>query len=490
MAAQHHFQSELTIALFKHNFNNKPMKRLTLTTILLAALSHAPAEAQDRSESAERKSVAVTVYNDNLGVVKDVRRFDLKSGSSEIRLTDVAQLIDPTSVHIKLDGSVVEQNYQYDLVDLNKILQKYIDKEIQLTSKDGKNIQGTLLSSYGGQLVLRKADGGLLMIPNVGDYQLSVGSLPEGLITKPTLVWKVQSKKAGKQDVEVQYQTEGMGWHAEYVAVLNDDDTKLDLNSWVSIVNNSGATYKDATLKLVAGDVNRVQEAVPAPYATGARMAMKEEAVMDQAQFKEKAFFEYHIYNLQRPSTIAQNETKQISLFEATNVKAKKKFFYRSGSGYYYYRTNDGKAKVAVIVEFENNEKDGLGVPMPKGKVRVYKSDGQSVEFVGEDLVDHTPQKEKVKLKIGDAFDVLAQEVQEDYKQVSRDVTEQKYKISLTNRKKDNIEVEVERYLGLNWEILSSSLPYEKKDAQTIVFKVPVKKDNTTDLKFHVRYTY
>lgn len=466
------------------------MKRLTLMTVLLAALSHTPAaQAQDRSEAVERKSVAVTVYNDNLGVVKDVRRFDLKSGSSEIRLTDVAQLIDPTSVHIKLDGAVVEQNYQYDLVDLNKILQKYTDKEIQLTSKDGKSIQGTLLSSYGGQLVLRKPDGGLLMIPNASEYQISVGSLPEGLITKPTLVWKVQSRKSGKQDVEVQYQTSGMNWHAEYVAVLNDDDTKLDLNAWVSIENNSGATYKDATLKLVAGDVNRVQEQPTFDYGVrSAKMAM--ESVAPAPQFQEKEFFEYHIYNLQRPSTIAQNETKQISLFEAKNVAAKKKFYYRSGGGYYYYRNNDGKAKVAVIVEFENNEKDGLGVPMPKGKVRMYKSDGQSVEFVGEDLVDHTPQKEKVKLKIGDAFDVLAQEIQEDYKQIAKDVVEQKFKITLTNRKKDNIEVEVERYLGLNWEILSSTIPYEKKDAQRIVFKVPVKKDSETDLKFTVRYKY
>ncbi|NTV47121.1 MAG: DUF4139 domain-containing protein, partial [Chlorobiales bacterium] len=328
-----------------------------------------------------------------------------------------------------------------------------------------------------------------LMIPNAGDYQISVGSLPEGLITKPTLVWKVQSKKSGKQDIEVQYQTSGMNWHAEYVAVLNNDDTKLDLNAWVSIENNSGATYKDATLKLVAGDVNRVQEQPQSDYGLrSAKMAM--ESAAPAPQFQEKEFFEYHIYNLQRPSTIAQNETKQISLFEAKNVAARKKFFYRSGGGYYYYRNPDGKAKVAVIVEFENNEKDGLGVPMPKGKVRMYKSDGQSVEFVGEDLVDHTPQKEKVKLKIGDAFDVLAQEIQEDYKQIAKDVIEQKFKVTLTNRKKENIEVEVERYLGLNWEILSSTFPYEKKDAQRIVFKVPVKKDSETDLKFTVRYKY
>ncbi|MBL1214586.1 MAG: DUF4139 domain-containing protein [Ignavibacteriae bacterium] len=448
---------------------------LTLLTLFFAITITA--------QNNQQKEIAVTVYNSDLGVIKDLRSMNINSGTSQIQLTDVAKLIDPTSVHIKLDGKVVEQNYQYDLVSMDKILQKYIDKDIQLFSESGEMISGNLLSVLGSQIVLKKNDGGLLMLPNTSKYRVSVDALPEGLITKPTLVWMVNSNSSGKQDVEITYQTRGMNWHAEYVAVLNEDDTKTDLNSWVSIDNNSGTTYKNAKLKLVAGDVNRISQNLNYPvYAVD---AMRKEGEYSAAQFGEKEFFEYHIYNLERATTLAQNETKQISLFESSGVNVTKKFLYRSGS---YNRGSSGK--VAVIVEFDNKEKNNLGVPMPKGKVRVYKSDGESVEFIGEDMIDHTPRNEKVKLKIGDAFDLVAEEVQTENKRISNKVSEQAYEITLKNRKKEDVVIEVERYLGLNWNILNSSVKYEKKDAQNVIFKVPVKKDDTSVLKFKVRYSY
>jgi len=438
------------------------------------------------SQESSHKSLFVTVYNDNLGVIRDIRSIDIKKGTSKIELSDVAQQIDPTSVHIKLNGEVLEQNYQYDLVSLDKILQKYVDRNIELIDDKGEVVQGKLLSSSAGQIVLQKKDGGLLMIPNVSKYRFSVGELPDGLITKPTLIWLVNSPSSGNQDVEVSYQTGGMKWHAEYVAVLNKDDSKLDLNSWVSIDNNSGTSYKNAHLKLVAGDVNRIQQ-------RNAYLQMKsgtvEDLVMREPQFQEKAFFEYHIYNLQRPTTLANNETKQISLFEASNVKATKKYFYQSG-GYYYYNQPNSKGKVAVVMEFENKKDNNLGIPMPEGKVRVYKSDGESLEFVGEDMIDHTPKDEKVRLKIGDAFDITAKEVQTDNKRISDKVSEQAYEITFKNHKQENVVIEVQRYLGLNWEVLSSSINYQKKDSQNIIFKVPVAKDGETVLKFRIRYVY
>ncbi len=437
------------------------------------------------SQENNHKSLFVTVYNDNLGVVRDIRNIDIKKGISTIELSDVAQQIDPTSVHIKLNGEVLEQNYQYDLVSLDKILQKYVNKNIQLIDDKGEIAQGKLLSSSGGQIVLQKKDGGLLMIPNVSKYRFSVGELPEGLITKPTLIWLVKSPSSGNQDVEVSYQTGGMKWHAEYVAVLNKDDSKLDLNSWVSIDNNSGTSFKNAHLKLVAGDVNRVQNRNVYPKTD----AMYFAANKSVQQFQEKAFFEYHIYNLQRPTTLANNETKQISLFEASGVKATKKYFYQSG-GYYNYNNSSGKGKVAVVMEFENKKDNNLGMPMPAGKVRVYKSDGESLEFVGEDMIDHTPKDEKVRLKIGDAFDITANEVQTDNKRISDKVNEQAYEITFKNHKKENVVIEVQRYLGLNWEVLSSSINYKKKDSQNIIFKVPVPKDGKTVLKFRVRYVF
>ena len=456
------------------------MKQLA---ILLSALSIA-APLNTNAQEYNQKKLAVTVYNNNLGVIKDVREIKLNSGITNISITNVAKLIDPTSVHIKLNGEVIEQNYQYDLVSLQKILQKYIDKQIQLVNEKNDFIEGKLLSAMGNQIVLQKKDGGLLMIPNLDKYRLSVGNLPEGLITKPTLVWSVRSADKGKQDVEISYQTHGMNWHAEYVAVLNKDDTKLDLNAWVSVENNSGTTYKNAKLKLVAGDVNRVQE-----NKRLYKGRMQLEAVADYAptpQFKEQSFFEYHIYNLQRPTTLAQNETKQISLFQAQNVTAKKKYFYVSGGG--YYGRNYSNGKVHVIVEFDNKENQKLGIPMPKGKVRMYKSDGESIEFVGEDLIDHTPRNETIKLKIGDAFDIIAEEKQVEHKKITDRVFEQVFEIKIKNRKKKNVVVEVERHLGLNWEILNSSLKYKKKNVSTVTFQVPVKENDETVLRFKVRY--
>lgn len=436
------------------------------------------------AQDSNQKQLAVTVYNNNLGVIKDIRELKINSGLSQIAITDVARLIDPTSVHIKLNGEVLEQNYQYDLVSLDKILQKYIDKEISLFSDKNELVEGKLLSALGNQIVLEKKEGGLLMIPDANKYRMSVGALPEGLISKPTLLWKVSSKNSGVQNVEISYQTGGMNWHAEYVAVLNKDDTKLDLNSWVSIDNNSGTTFKDAKLKLVAGDVNRVQDT---RRLTKGRELIYESVTQDLAapQFEEKEFFEYHIYNLQRLTTLAQNETKQISLFEAQNVEAKKKYLYRSG-GYYGY--SDIKGKVNVIVEFDNKDEQKLGIPMPKGKVRVYKSDGESLEFIGEDLIDHTPKNETIKLKIGDAFDIIAEEKQVEYKKITDRVYEQTIEIKIKNNKKESVKVEVEKYLGLNWEILKSSLEFNKKDAQTITVQVPVKPNDETLFTLKVRY--
>ena len=458
-------------------------KQSVFVSLLFLALSANYLLAQQ----ADQKSVAVTVYNSNLGVVKDLRTINIKSGTSQIAVTDVAQFIDPTSVHISLNGEVIEQNYQYDLVSLDKILQKYIDKEIQLIGENSELIEGRLLSAFAGQIVLEKKEGGLLMLPNLSKYRFSVGALPEGLITKPTLLWTVNSPATGKQDVEISYQTSGMNWHAEYVAVLNSDDTELDLNSWVSVENKSGTTYKNAVLKLVAGDINLVKEQPMYDYRVQ-EMMVKSEGI-SQPQFQEKEFFEYHIYNLQRATTLANNETKQISLFESPGVKAVKKYFYKSGQ-YGYYGNPSQTGKVSVVVEFENKEENNMGVPMPKGKVRMYKSDGSTLEFVGEDLIDHTPRNENVRLKIGEAFDVVVEDVQTENKKITDRVWEQAYEVKFKNRKKEDITVEVERFLGVNWEILNSSLAYEKKDAQNIIFKVPVPEDGETVLKYRVRYRY
>ena len=447
------------------------MKKRIGILIGLLALNYTLAQSIDR--------VAVTVYNNNLGVVKENRTIPLEKGQSSIAITDVARLIDPTSVHIKLDANVLEQNYQYDLVGMDKILQKYIDKDIRLINGKGELIEGKLLSAQAGQIVIEKTGGGLIMLPNLSEYRISVESLPEGLITKPTLVWLVNSSVKGNQKAEVSYQTSGMSWHAEYVAVLNEDDSKLDLNSWVSIENNSGATYNNAGIKLMAGDVNLVRQRQPeyALYSKRAEMAA-------ESQFEEKEFFEYHIYNLTRPSTLVNNETKQISLFEADGIKATKKYTYSGRYG------RSSKGKVAVTVEFENSEKNSLGVPFPKGKIRVYKADEKTVEFIGEDLIDHTPKNELIKLKIGDAFDIIAEETETKREKISDRVHEVTTEIKIKNHKSEKVKVEVEKYFGNSWKIKNSSIEPYKKNSTTAYFDIPVEANGETILEFTVRYTY
>lgn len=432
------------------------------------------------SQDYKQKSLNVTVYNNDLGVIRDIREIKINSGISEIKITDVASLIEPSTVHIKLNGNVLEQNFQYDLVNLEKVLSKYIDKNIQLVS-DNTVISGVLLSVTGNQIVLKQNDGGLLMLPKYDTYRVSVGSLPEGLITKPTLVWKLESPKTANQDVELSYQTRGMNWHAEYVAVLDEKDTKISLNSWVSIDNNSGTTFKDAKIKLVAGNVNRIVDNIKFSLANRMLGDGMEVDAAPKAQFEERSFFEYHIYDLQRNTNLANNETKQISLFQADNISINKKYRYNS------YDWNNGKTKVEVIIEFENKKLNNLGMPIPAGKVALYKTDGNSLEFIGEDKIEHTPKDEKIKLKVGEAFDIIAEEKQTNTKKISDKIWEYTYEISIRNRKDENIVIDIEKYLGYNWEIIENNFDFEKIDAQKVLFKIPIKKNEEKILKLKVR---
>jgi hypothetical protein len=430
------------------------------------------------AQTIEKKSLAVTVYNQNLGVVKDVRTADLNWGLNNLAITDVSQMIDPTSVHIKLNGEVIEQNFQYDLVGMGKVLQKYIDKNISLYGPNNELIEGALLSSNGNQIVIQKKDGGLILLPDLAKYRISVDKLPEGLITKPTLLWQLNASDSGKQDLEISYQTSGLNWHAEYVAVLDAQDTKLDIKSWVSVVNNSGTSFENAKLKLIAGNPNILQDKKMVRGGRGNEVSYIN-------NISEKSFFEYHLYDLQRPITIRNNETKQISLFDASNVSVVKKYLYRS-SGYSY--SGGSQNKVDVVVEFENKAQNNLGMSMPAGKVRVYKSDGGSSEFIGEDMIDHTPKDEKVKLKIGEAFDIVAEETQLDNKKISDKIYEYIIQIKLRNHKAEDITVDVEKNLGSNWEVKESNYEYTKKDASTITYKIPVKKDGESIITLKVRY--
>lgn len=441
------------------------------------AVSAVPVSAQTSSGG---NNVYVTVYNDNLGVIREIRKIDIASGTSEIRVTDVASLINPSTVKINLNGSVIEQNYQFDLVSAEKILQRFIDREVQFMDDKGNVITGTLLSLQGGSAVIRQSSGGILMLPSYHAYQVSVPDLPGGLITRPTLIWTVQSDRAGTQDVEMTYQTGGLSWQAEYVAVLKDNDTRLDLNAWVNLTNYSGAQFENAQLKLVAGNVNRVMPPVRIRGAAMEEYAMA--SLQADKQFTEQGLFEYHMYTLQRPTTLMNNESKQVALFDAESIPVVKRYVY-SGEG----RGTGAGNPVNVKVEFKNEQKNGLGIPMPKGIVRVNQSSDESIEFIGEDHVNHTPRDEKISLTLGQAFDVLGETTVVEQRRISDKVHETSYKVVVKNRKDTPVTVEVERNMYGNWEIIRESQAHRKNNAFQVTYDVNVPANSEKELTYTVR---
>ncbi|MBM4278518.1 MAG: DUF4139 domain-containing protein [Deltaproteobacteria bacterium] len=441
----------------------------------------------------DQQDVAITIYNSNIGLVKDTRLIDLKPGIHELKFMDVAGKIDPTTVHIKslLNGSsldVLEQNYEYDLLSPQKLLEKYVGQKVQLATinqetKKEEMVEATLLSTQGGNIF---QIGDKIHIGHYGRILLS--KIPENLISQPTLVWMLESKLSRPQKVEASYLTSGINWKADYVAVLNKLDTMTDMTGWVTIDNRSGATYQNALLKLVAGDIHRVKGEMRMDYARP--MAAAKEV---SQQFKEESFFEYHLYTLDRRTTIKDNQTKQMSLLDANQVPVKKLFIF-SGYPHYYYSRYDqrtNKQKVGVFLELENTKKNNLGMPLPKGTIRVYKEDKDgSLQFVGEDRIDHTPKDEKIKIKIGEAFDVVGERVQTEYKHLGWNLYEVAFEVSLRNHKKEDIKVLVEEPIPGDWEMLSNAHSYEKLSANLIRFEVPVAKDKEVKVKYRIRFKY
>jgi hypothetical protein len=446
-----------------------------MISLMLVFLLLGPAWAQ------ERKEVSLTVYNNNLGLVSEVRSLKLKTGQNEVRLTDIPSQIDATSVHFasltspdKVD--ILEQNYQYDLVSAAKLMERYLDSKIKVYSTAGKVYEGQLLASDGGNIVLNTGSGIVTLRLTDNLQNIEYPSLPQGLMTKPTLVWLLDNQGASSQNCQVSYLTGGLSWHAEYVAVLADDEKSLELGAWVSIENNSGAAYENARLKLVAGQVNRAQE-------PRSRYPMAKAEMMAAApQFEEKRFFEYHMYTLQRRATLAANEIKQISLFPNAGVSCKKIFSYDGA--------NSGK-NVSVELEFRNDKASGLGLALPAGKIRVYKTDDdKSRQFIGEDMIGHTPRDEKVRVTMGQAFDLVGERTAKEYKRISDRSQEQTVQVKLCNHKNEGVEVTVVEHFYGDWEIRSKTHDFKKRDANTAEFQLKAPRDGEVLLSYTVRYKW
>lgn len=468
---------------------------MTLCAVIVPSQSQAQlSSAQSTIE--DQRSVALTVYNSNLGLVKDTRTLRLPRGASQLRFMDVAQLIDPTTVHIKSLTTanalqVVEQSYEFDLLNPQKLLDKYVGRELTLVLRRVENnserlvpVKATLLSNNAGQVW--QIENQIVINPtNIAEMRFD--QLPADLIAKPTLVWSLNNSGADSQTVEASYLTSGINWRSDYVVVVNQDDTKADLNGWVTIDNRSGATYRNAELKLVAGDVERVREMARKAAMATDRMAQ----AAPTPQFEEKAFFEYHLYTLQRQTTLKQNETKQINLLSGSGINVKKELVLNGQQFYYQGYNNPGepiKEKVAVFVEFKNSKENNLGQPLPAGILRVYKADTDgSQQFIGESRIDHTPKDESVRVKLGDAFDVVAERKQIDFKTIARRIFEYAYEIRIRNHKEQAVTVIVNEPIPGDWEIISSSIPPQKTAAFAARFTVPVAKDGEAVLSYRVR---
>src|SRR3989338_9053821 len=428
------------------------MKRTIGIFVLgVAVLGASVAGAQTtQSTQSDQTNVEVTVYNNNLGLVKDTRSLTLPSGEGELRFMDVASGIMPVTVHAKSLNApdkfqVLEQNYEYDLMDYNKLMDKFLDKKIKLIDSNPyqdrkETVEGTLISNNNGNPVFKINDEIYLGHPG---YKV-LPEIPENLIAKPTLMGRYANKFSDAHQLEVSYLTNNIGWKADYVFVLNKDDTGGDLSGWVTVDNKSGATYKDAKLKLVAGEVQRAQAAPMAVYKS---MEMQMDN-MGGSQFADQTFFEYHIYDLQRRTTIKDKQTKQISLLEASGIKAEKELLVY-GQQYYFLQYHQGqnpKQKVSVYVKFKNAQENQLGMPLPAGIMRLYKQDSKgSLQFVGEDNIEHTPKDEEVKVKVGEAFDVVAERRQTDFKQLTNRMYESAWEVTLRNHKEEPVRVGIDR---------------------------------------------
>jgi hypothetical protein len=462
-----------------------------LPALLLALMLSAaePAAAAPLGVSRDvQKDVMVTIYNGNLGLVKDVRETRLSVGTADVQFQDVAALIDPTSVHLKSLSDpaglkILEQNYEYDLLSSQKLMEKYVGKRVRLYQADGTYNDATLLSTNGPVFEIN----GQIHLGHYG--RLVLPALPENLVSKPTLVWLLRNQTAAAQKIEASYLTGGITWKADYVMVVNAGDTRSDLTGWVTIDNKSGATYGNAALKLVAGDINRAQS--PRSPARAMELASKA-ASLDEARrdFKAEGLFEYHLYTLDGRTTIKDNQTKQLSLMTAGDVPIKKHLIYYGAQD--YHRTSYGmpmsNQKVSVLLELKNSKDHRLGMPLPKGKIRVYKSDASgSSQFVGEDWIDHTPKDESVKIKLGEAFDVVGERVQKEWRKIAGNTWEVEWEITLRNHKTAEQTITVIEPVPGDWQVLHATHKHEKPEAHTLKFEIPVPKEGAAKLTYRVR---
>lgn len=470
----------------------------SLGSVSLCSTTIAQAESNTVSPQSDQTSVAVTIYNEDLALVKDSRKLNPSNGLSALSFRDVSAQIKPETALLRSlqpnsSLQVLEQNFDFDLLTPQKLLEKYVGQQVTIIRTNPT----TGAETEEAATVLSAQDGVVLKIGNRIETgipgRIVYPSVPGKLKDRPTLTTQVQYKGGEQSSLELSYLTGGLQWKADYVAELSSKEDAIDLSGWVTLTNTSGTAYPNAKVQLVAGDVNRVREAIRPKT-----MMMRSEAmVADAAMPSEQGLLEYHLYTLPRATTIAENQTKQVALLSAQHIPARKELVL-TGADYYYqgqYRDMEKKQKVQVFVEFENKESSKLGLPLPKGTMRVYKKDNDgTAQFVGEDQIDHTPKNDTVRLKLGNAFDVTADRVQTDFKNLSKpnqsQVYESAYAITLHNAKKEAVTVTVQEPLNGDWKILNESQSHKKTSAHQASWQVNVPAEGDVTLKYRVQMKY
>lgn len=458
---------------------------LLVTLFVIIVVNSRSIFALEKQQQGE--GVELTVYNQDLALVKDRRILALPTGIGELKFTDVAALIDPTSVWFRSltepKVKVLEQNYEYDIISDVKLLQKYLGQKIRLATVKGDNYEGYLVSTGENLIIASKPDGGEVRVIKSEQIQaVFFPEIPGGLVSRPTLVWLLSNpNKEGKQQVEVTYLTRGISWKADYITTVNQTDDRLDLVGWVTLDNKSGSAYKQARLKLVAGDVNRVPEEVrPQVEKLYLMRAAKEEAA--DAGFQEESFFEYHLYTLGRSTTLKNNQVKQVELLTSTSIPAKKLFIYEGAIN---------PKKVKVMLELKNSKENNLGMPLPKGRIRVQKADSEgSLQFIGEDQIDHTPKDEKVRIYLGNAFDIAGERIRVEVREPGKNTREESYQITLRNHKKEAVTIIVVEHLNRwnEWQIIKRDCDFVKTEAGKAEFTVTIPADGEKVINYTVRY--
>ncbi|MFK7816862.1 MAG: DUF4139 domain-containing protein [Gammaproteobacteria bacterium] len=472
-----------------------------LISLCVGQASATSLEKEVKSTIQDQSEVAVTIYNDQLALVKDLRTIRLDSGFNKLAFREVSAQIRPETALLRsLNYSggfrLIEQNFDFDLLTPQKLLEKYVGKKVRvvkthpITGKE--SLLDAVVLSVNNGVVLQIGDRIETGVPG----RIVFDEVPGNLRDRPTLVMQLNSATSKSQQLQLSYLTGGLSWKADYVAELDESDQFVDLTGWVTLTNQSGATYKNAKLQLVAGDVNRVEN----EYRDVKRKfeMLAEESMVEDSDMVEEALFEYHLYTLQRPTTIAENQTKQVSLLSATRIPVKKEFLLK-GQNYYYqssYGSIGQKLKVGVFVEFNNDKESNLGMPLPKGVVRVYKNDQSgNAQFVGEDNIDHTPKNEEIRLKLGEAFDVTADKKQVNFKKAHaigkyNYAYKASFQIDLKNAKNEEVEVVVQEPIPGDWKMKHESHQHEKVTSGTAEWKVKVPAEGQTTLTYEVLIRY